>query len=567
MERKKKIDDVFKSELGSYTETPPPAVWEALEERLDAVPKPRGPLGWVTYLAILLVLITATIWIATGLTGSKDRLAQQTTAEHNTTTAGTPAGNTGNDAPNTDIKGNVPANNNTSPANTTNNDNNTTTTANTPTTGPNRVSNAKPAVYTSTGAPIPASPGSSSNNSTPNGKEAASHSTGKPSRNEAPTGHKVTKPGGNKGTRTKGNNKSKPTDKNNKSPYGTYAAADDNADNSNNQNGYNSSTTQGNNDAHTNGTKQDESATQSNNIKDEGTAGTNHPAPQQDKKDDPAKLAPNDVPKQKKPKAKFDRFEAGVKAGYEQGFSADAAQKAVLAPFLQYRVSKKLGIMLQPAVKYANASSRQIGDATSYYRADEGKNTITSIDPWTIVTQDSAVVIAGYQYNYVFSQKHDSIVKSNWTGGRYFEFEMPVLAKYYVANNFSFYGGVNVVYSKLTGLSERTYIESGIERNAILRSSPLPSSTIPASNLAHPDYQYSGINYNQYTGPQFPAPTAGTFRIGYMAGFSWEFEDRWLIDALVQQTFIKPNMQAGFNVNTPLAAPYIRFTLGYKIIK
>jgi len=59
MENKKKIDDLFKHELGSYSETPPPAVWDALEKRLDPSRNPRGlytKLGYVALLGILVVL-------------------------------------------------------------------------------------------------------------------------------------------------------------------------------------------------------------------------------------------------------------------------------------------------------------------------------------------------------------------------------------------------------------------------------------------------------------------------------------------------------------------------------
>ena len=52
-----------------------------------------------------------------------------------------------------------------------------------------------------------------------------------------------------------------------------------------------------------------------------------------------------------------------------------------------------------------------------------------------------------------------------------------------------------------------------------------------------------------------------------MLGFSYEFYKRWLFDALVQQSNVSPNIQAGYNVNTALSSPYLRFTLGYKLTK
>jgi len=41
-ENKRHIDDFLRDELGNYTETPPPAVWDDLEKRLDARTDHKG---------------------------------------------------------------------------------------------------------------------------------------------------------------------------------------------------------------------------------------------------------------------------------------------------------------------------------------------------------------------------------------------------------------------------------------------------------------------------------------------------------------------------------------------
>jgi hypothetical protein len=54
------IDDLFKEELGSYTEAPPPAVWEALEKRIITAPKgPVSPYRRIGYFALLLLLVAS----------------------------------------------------------------------------------------------------------------------------------------------------------------------------------------------------------------------------------------------------------------------------------------------------------------------------------------------------------------------------------------------------------------------------------------------------------------------------------------------------------------------------
>lgn len=60
----KHIDNLFRSKLGDYTETPPPAIWDALEERLDNNDRKRkiAPFYWLWYsLAALVVFIGVSI--------------------------------------------------------------------------------------------------------------------------------------------------------------------------------------------------------------------------------------------------------------------------------------------------------------------------------------------------------------------------------------------------------------------------------------------------------------------------------------------------------------------------
>lgn len=77
-ERNKHIDDLFRDALGDHTETPPPAVWDALEQRLDndddggrgggsGNNKPVFPYRWLWYIGALLLLVAAgvTVWSVT----------------------------------------------------------------------------------------------------------------------------------------------------------------------------------------------------------------------------------------------------------------------------------------------------------------------------------------------------------------------------------------------------------------------------------------------------------------------------------------------------------------------
>ena len=269
-----------------------------------------------------------------------------------------------------------------------------------------------------------------------------------------------------------------------------------------------------------------------------------------------------DVPKSK---PVFDRFELGIKAGYEKGFAFDAARKAIVSPYLQYNLSTKFSLMVQPSVKAAKVATRNIGSESSYY-------TVNNDGATALVESVPMYVPSGLGFdtlwvnNYSYSQTHDSIVKSNTYGGTYVEADLPILIKYYIVPKFSVYGGVNIAYGKLTGVKEHTYTSDPIMQKG-------DSFTVTRQRVALPEppaltsvIRYTGTPYSTYSGPQYPTNKGATLRLGYMIGFSYEFKDKWLIDGLVQQGMAKQDVQGGYNINKSLSAAYFRFTIGYRLL-
>ena len=278
------------------------------------------------------------------------------------------------------------------------------------------------------------------------------------------------------------------------------------------------------------------------------------------------------TPKQNTPKKiaepKMSQFEGGVKAGYEMGFDGNAASKYVVAPFLQYNVSRKFALLTQPAAKYATIQNRNIGTPQSYYDIDPTL-TVTPVEttPNTVFVGGTQVVVSNTtKYNYV--QHHVNIEKSSTYGGSYMELELPILAKYKFTKELSAYGGVNIVYSKLPGVTEHSSTSQPIDK-VIGDSSittPVGMTATPPSPVANSDASYPGSPYSTYKGPQYASPT-GSVRVGYMAGITYEYSKRWLVDALVQQTQAKPDVQGGYNLNNPLSTAYFRLSIGYKLKK
>ncbi len=219
-----------------------------------------------------------------------------------------------------------------------------------------------------------------------------------------------------------------------------------------------------------------------------------------------------EAPVVKKPRPVFDRWEAGVKGGYERGFGGNAATKYAIAPYLQFNLSPKMAIMVQPAAKYANAPERTIGAVQSYYKVNnDGK--VVDNGSYTTIKVDGSEVYTEFNGKFRYTQSHDSIVKSNRTGGTYMEYELPILAKYKLSAKASVYGGVNVVYSKLQGVTEHTFTKAGIVRTV---DTLMSGRTMPVAPAIEDVITYSGTTFSEYNGPLYPATRENRVRLGAM---------------------------------------------------
>ena len=249
------------------------------------------------------------------------------------------------------------------------------------------------------------------------------------------------------------------------------------------------------------------------------------------------------------------RWEAGIKAGYELGFMDRAAVKYVVSPYLQYNITPRVAIMTQPAVKYDQVNTRDLNNAQSYY---DNYNQVNQ----SSVTPHYGPLLGGHQdtsytTTFKYTESHDSIAKSNKFGGSYFEFEVPVLFKYKLTGQLSVYGGVNIIYSKFSGYTENTFTKKGITTT--------DSVTVPGIQSSAPSefgYNIKGSLISTYKSPYTLNPN-GQFNIGYMAGVSYAYSNRWLADALIQQAPFSNSAQNTISQSTT----YFRVSIGYKLTK
>jgi hypothetical protein len=544
---RKHIDQFFREKLGNYRETPPPDVWDSLEQRLDGlatVTKP-APGRWMWHVAIVSVILFLGASVGrkyyTGSNSNTD--SKQLAANEQATITG--SGQTGTSATATTANN---AGSTNSPAaategNTTNNspaDNNTQGKENTA-----NIINQK-----------------QSNTLSAQNLQATHPDSYRDNNNQNPNNSKATAGLKNGNTKATAQNK-----KNGKINTGNKAYA---------KNTYNAAKT------HPDSYRDDNNLSNAANEKEANENEPTNASPNTPlssvKKPEVSKDAvkkPSTENKKtanagnntKKAKPSFARIEAGIKTGFEGGFTSDAATKFVVSPYLQYNLSPKFALVAQPGIKAANMPGHDIGTPTSYYKINSESSVVTQDGPTipNTVSHGTYNDTLGYWTKYTFSQTHDSIVKSNKTTARTsMEYELPILLKYNLTKKLSVYGGVNLVYRQMVTITENTAITKDIARSF---DTTFYTATAPIGSPSGLSMSYTGTPYSDYNGPLKPAQTGYQFGVGYVLGFSYTCHQKWLFDALIQQSPAAKDVKSGYNINSPLSTTYLRLSIGYKLTR
>lgn len=259
-----------------------------------------------------------------------------------------------------------------------------------------------------------------------------------------------------------------------------------------------------------------------------------------------------------KKKVRLTEVEEGIKLGYEIGFNHFAANKYVIAPYIQYNIGR-FGIALQPAIKIArNSHTSNLGSAGTYYTVTDDPHYKLISD--TIYTMDSLRV-----RNYSYEETHDSISVSHHIETKsYAEIELPLLLKYKASKNLSVYGGFLVNYTNTVvkiNKDVQTYSQTG---NYIYRDSFNANTTPPDIPEANSVFHYPGVAYIQYSNADYENASTMKLRTGYMLGASYTIHDKFMIDVSVQQGLSKMGYVPNKDVRGTYTQPYVRISAGYK---
>ncbi len=495
MSNKRNIDDLFREELGGYTEAPPPAAWEALDKKLGTIPprNSRYRYRYAGYLAALLLIAFVTIpgLMNSSSTGSVNDII---------------AGNT-----------NAPAQESAPVAATLNHETTATTNEEAAVPGENKAPQYEASHTSPDNEPIP-----------------AVHGNGK---------HRVAV---RQNVNTQDIN---------------HSTNPDVAINTSSKNSVNGPKSDDN---------EEDEAVSARSIKSVKAVNSSAMKPETANPKKEALTAQITAQEEEKiqqahRKPSFNRIEFGVKLGYEKGFNNDAATKGVFTPYIQYNITKKLSVLVQPGVKYAKVSSRHIGNAQSYYKVNnDGTTKLADSTPAYIPTGAYSFDTFWFRtYNY--SQTHDSIVKTNVFGGTYVEVELPILVKYRVGKKLAVYGGPNAAYGRVANVTEHTETTANIGQTGTAGTLANIHAPAPPPSALSNVIKYTGNPISNYSGPQYPLTAGSTLRFGYVVGFSYQVNKQLMFDALVQQGSAKQNVLSGYDINSALSAPYFRLSVGYKI--
>jgi hypothetical protein len=221
--------------------------------------------------------------------------------------------------------------------------------------------------------------------------------------------------------------------------------------------------------------------------------------------------------------------------------------------FLEVAMSKKLNFIFQPTIKFA-AVNKDLGGANlgNYISA----KSVTS-NPYNEYL-DTVGAKTGV-FDIAYNQVYDSMVQTVAFNKSYMEIEIPFLFRYKVDRNFSLIAGMNFIFGKTVGfeLGDRKISTNNINDTSFKVKGA--AATIPIGRFFE-----EGISGKSSISSNYNAPISPV-RFGYTIGLSYVFNDRILLDLLVQQNLSGTSNFSNVEVRKIFEQPYVRLSLGYTI--
>lgn len=242
-------------------------------------------------------------------------------------------------------------------------------------------------------------------------------------------------------------------------------------------------------------------------------------------------------------------FDLGFKLGYETGFKTAAINKFIAGPYVQYYVSDRLSIMLQPAIIYGQARNISVPGSESFYNP-----TGTTVDTQTVIH-------SGHPYlQYTYNHTYDSIWVNYNSNKTTLEVELPLILQYHLANGISFGAGMNVTAGKLISIEEQ---KQSVNLSQVAVFLVDHSGVHPPPDTSH-SFHHSVMPYSTRSVLN-PSPPA-SLRIGYLLGVYYTHR-RWNWELTLRQNISGIKNINNQHIREAYSQPYIRLSLSYRLSK
>lgn len=259
------------------------------------------------------------------------------------------------------------------------------------------------------------------------------------------------------------------------------------------------------------------------------------------------------------------KLDGGVKLGYDRGFADITTSNFTGNLFLQWNISPRTSIVLQPGIRYHAINKVSIFPQSAFHEV-----TSQSLDSAHVYTDSFGIQDFFVQRNYIYRNGYDSIsVSYSITPQKYLEVELPLLLQYKLAENVSIFGGVQLAFGQVV------QIKGGVQRyqgnKADTLSFPMAvtddSTQMPSIPGLSGYFGYNTPTISELDENKYKNPVTNPARFAMMLGFSYEFKRRLLLDLLVRKNLSDLGFIPNEQVRRIYSQPYFRITLGYKLFQ
>lgn len=273
-------------------------------------------------------------------------------------------------------------------------------------------------------------------------------------------------------------------------------------------------------------------------------------------------------------------FAAGIKLGFTRGFDPVwNANKWVIAPYVEYGLSSNFSVMFQPAflIGKAKVGTLPNSDQVFYEILNTTFDSIAyvsrgKIDSSIITPNPPDTVFRTYRYGQVYDSIH---VGYKVTNTQQWDAELPIMVKYKVNKTFAFIVGASATYSSVLRTKEEVTRYQGLMRQYEDVHAPQtffvtvqgqePPAGPPrkdAGNL----FPYNTSPFSNYQ-PRQITETNNFWRYGFMVGASASIKERLMVELMLHKSGVDVNSVPDKQLQKIYTQPYLRLMVGYKLTK